>query len=317
MGHVLFGGGKVGMVVPVPILLTSITITTPPTTTTYTEGDNFSADGMVVTATYSNGKSAVVSDYTVLNGTNMAAEQTSVTISYTVNGITATATQNITVKPLLDAVFANNTWEQIISACQSNAVPSTWAVGDQKTMTIGGHDYPIDIIGKNHDTYSDGSGNAPLTFQMHNVWIDQLYMNTYDTNSGGWQNSYMRVNHLPSIKAKMPSSVKAGLKYVSKVSTAGSRSTSLVTTSDDLFLLSEQEVFGAKTDACASEGTQYAYYKNGNSKTKTTNFGSAAYNWWERSPANGMEQFCMVYYSPAASSTQASNNLGVAFAFCF
>ena len=74
---------------------------------------------------------------------------------------------DITFGPSYDPVFANNTWEQIIAACHSGRVPSAWAVGNSKPMTIGGLDYQIDIIGKNHDDYSDGSGKAPLTCQLH------------------------------------------------------------------------------------------------------------------------------------------------------
>lgn len=66
-----------------------------------------------------------------------------------------------------EANFADNTWEQIISVCQKGIVPLSWKVGDQKAMTIGGTDYLIDIIGINHDDYSDGSGKATFTFQLH------------------------------------------------------------------------------------------------------------------------------------------------------
>ena len=70
---------------------------------------------------------------------------------------------------VLDPVFANNDWATIIAACQRKQVPETWAVGDQKEMTIG-QPYMIDIIGKDHDTYADGSGTAPLTLQMHDCY---------------------------------------------------------------------------------------------------------------------------------------------------
>lgn len=45
--------------------LTSITITTPPLKTEYVLGQSFDANGMVVTATYDNGTTEVVTDYTV------------------------------------------------------------------------------------------------------------------------------------------------------------------------------------------------------------------------------------------------------------
>ena len=70
---------------------------------------------------------------------------------------------------IFDAIFANNSWEEIIAACQSGNVPDSWSVGDSKAMTINGTNYQIDIIGKNHDTYTAG-GTAPLTFQMHDCY---------------------------------------------------------------------------------------------------------------------------------------------------
>lgn len=77
---------------------------------------------------------------------------------------------DLTFAPSYNPVFANNTWEQIIAACHNNEVPDTWKAADHKPMTIGGVDYQIDIIGKNHDDYSDGSGKAPLTFQLHDCY---------------------------------------------------------------------------------------------------------------------------------------------------
>ena len=46
-------------------------------------------------------------------------------------------------------IFANNSREAIIAACQRGNVPDTWAAGDSKMMTINGTSYQIDIIGKN------------------------------------------------------------------------------------------------------------------------------------------------------------------------
>ena len=45
--------------------------------------------------------------------------------------------------------FSDNNWSTIIKACQMNAVPESWNVGDQKPMTINGIEYLVDIIGKN------------------------------------------------------------------------------------------------------------------------------------------------------------------------
>ena len=76
--------------------LSRIAVTTPPTKTTYIAGDNFVPAGMVVTATYSDNSTSVVSA-TVTDGTALTAGKTSVTISYTEGGVTQTTTQDITV----------------------------------------------------------------------------------------------------------------------------------------------------------------------------------------------------------------------------
>ena len=214
-----------------------------------------------------------------------------------------------------DAIFANNSWEAIIAACQSGRVPDSWAVGDSKTMTINGTDYQIDIIGKNHDTYTAG-GTAPLTFQMHDCYGTKYAMNSLDTNSGGWTICAMRSTHLPAILALMPTEVQNGIREVNKLTSAGRRSATINTTADKLFLLSEIEIFGRTTYSKSGEGNQYAYYSAGNSKVK--NFSGSAYPWWERSPyGNGSTAFCTVDINGNANAYNSSFSYCVAFGFCF
>ena len=215
----------------------------------------------------------------------------------------------------LDDTFANNDWSAIIAACQSGSVPDSWVVGNSKTMTINGTSYQIDIIGKNHDTYTAG-GTAPLTFQMHDCYADTKQMNSSNTNSGGWTSCAMRSTHLPAILALMPSEVQAGIKEVNKLTSAGSQSSTINTTADKLFLLSEIEIFGSTTYSKAGEGSQYAYYSAGNSKVK--NFSGSAHLWWGRSPYGSYSaNFCIVDRDGSAIYSSASNSYGVAFGFCF
>ena len=224
---------------------------------------------------------------------------------------------DITFAPSYDPVFANNTWGQVIEACHNNEVPDTWKVADHKPMIINGVDYQIDIIGKNHDDYSDGSGKAPLTFQLHDCYDERKRMNISNTNNGGWTSCAMRSTHLPTILSQMPTEVQNGIREVNKLTSAGSQSATINATADKLFLLSEIEVFGSVRYSKSGEGTQYDYYKAGNSRAKNRN-GSADY-WWERSPYGGnSETFCTVYTNGNASYDAGANSAnGVAFGFCF
>ncbi|MBQ7092234.1 MAG: bacterial Ig-like domain-containing protein [Clostridia bacterium] len=76
--------------------LEKIEIAIEPTKTEYTAGETFDATGMVVTATYSDDSTKAVTGYTY-PAEALAADTTSVIISYTEGGVTKTATQSITV----------------------------------------------------------------------------------------------------------------------------------------------------------------------------------------------------------------------------
>ena len=211
--------------------------------------------------------------------------------------------------------FADNDWSDIIAACHSGSVPSTWVVGNSKTMTINGTSYQVDIIGKNHDTYASG-GKAPLTFQLHDCYGETKNMNSSNTNIGGWTSCAMRSEHLPAILSKMPTEVQNGIREVNKLTSAGNQSSTINTTADKLFLLSEIEIFGRGRNSMSGEGTQYDYYKAGNSKVKKLNGSAVA--WWDRSPrASSSAAFCLVGSGGGDGTIGASYDRGVAFAFCF
>ena len=249
--------------------------------------------------------------------TGLANGSANITISVAADtNYTAPASKQCSVTvSLLKDNFADNEWSEIIAACQSGDVPDSWVVGNYKNMTINGKAYRIDIIGKNHDTYASG-GTAPLTFQMHDCYDETKQMNSSNTNSGGWQNSAMRTTHLPAILNLMPAEVKAAIRDVQKKSSAGNQSSSIQTTNDKLFLLSEIEIFGSTTYSFAGEGKQYDYYKAGNSKVK--NLSGSANAWWERSPcSSNSTYFCAVNSNGTADAGTASYSLGVAFGFCF
>lgn len=219
---------------------------------------------------------------------------------------------------IIEPVFADNTWEAIIYACQNKMVPDTWRVADSKPMTITGEDYQIDIIGKDHDDYADGSGKAPLTLQFHKCYGGKGYVMTASTTSPNvWETCKMRVSTLPEIKLTLPEVIRSAIRPVSKRTAAGNLDSTIKTNSEELFLLSEPEVFGAVHNSYGNEGSQYEYYATGGSVDKDLN--GAKNGWWERSPrksTSSSKSFCCIR-DAAPGSLNGYNGAGTAPAFCF
>lgn len=248
------------------------------------------------------------------------------TIVFTYNGSQKTKVYTLEVIGIVyvypfvvGATLEATSWDNIAAVSKFGQAPNYWKVGDKKNITVNGVTYAAQIIGFDHDTLTTADGSrtkAGITFQMVDCLNTTYSMNGSNTNSGGWNGSTMRTSTMATLLNQLPVALKNVLKSVNKRSGTGGGSTSgTQTTHDKLFLLSEVEIFGTTTYSVPGEGTQYAYYKAGNSKVKKVN-GSADY-WWERSPYSGdTTSFCYVTDTGNASRGSASNSFGVSFGFC-
>lgn len=248
----------------------------------------------------------------------------------------------------------NYTWDEISQISSANLGESYFSVGDRKQITLNGtigqltlsnYSTYAFIIGFNHNSGREGSGR--IHFQIGKTALtggtdiclisgynddSDFYMNTSNTNSGGWKNSYMRNNICGTSKTSysgtiigvIPAALRAVLKSVTKYTnnTGNSSASSAVTaTTDYFFLLSEYEVFGNITYANTYEANyqqQYAYYSAGNSKVKYRHdqTGSSV-AWWLRSPiAIISDGFVNVYTDGTVDDSNANYSLGFAPGFC-
>ena len=145
------GGGGVRLV--------SIAVTTPPAKTVYEYGDSFQSAGMVVTATYSDGASAVVSNYSISPTTFTSVGSQSVTISYTEHGVTKTSTTAVTVN------------EKTISAVPSQSGALTYN-GSSQSPTWSGYSATQMTIGGTTSGTNAGSYTAAFTPKANYRWAD-------------------------------------------------------------------------------------------------------------------------------------------------
>ena len=207
---------------------------------------------------------------------------------------------DVTLNLSTSDTFADNEWSNIIGDARGGSVPAAWVVGNQKTMTINGASYTVTIIGKNHDTYTAG-GTAPLTFQLQDCYGTNYPINSSDTNSGGWTSCAMRSTHLPAILAVLPAEVKAAIREVNKLSSAGSQSATINTTADKLFYFPEIENLGSITYSRA-RGQPVRLYSAGKQQGEELRW--HANGWWESLSrmAATLPSFCYVHQQRHASA---------------
>ena len=256
------------------------------------------------------------------------------------------------VTPLfVDATLNNNDWETIKQVADASAGESYWAVGDTKQITLNGkvsdgltlsnYQTWVYIIGFDHNSAVEGTGIAfggfktAQTSGIDVALCDSGYnsnktsgqwfnMNNNNSTTGGWASCNMRNNTLPLVKSAMPSDLQSVLKtttiYTDNTGGSSTAASYVTATQDELYLLAEFEIFGARTYANSAERNyqkQYAYYVAGNSKVKYRHSSTATVvAWWERSVyATNAANFCIVNTNGTANFNYAHRSRGLAVAF--
>ena len=308
-----------------------------------------------VSATSSNTAAATVSvSGETITVTAKANGSATITVNVAADGnYNAPASKTFAVSvTLVSKTLNDNSWATIKSVSDAGQGANYWSVGDTKRITLNGKvgaytfsNFNVDvfILGFNHNSSKEGSNR--IHFQIGKVsgkavaLCDSQYngsgssamfhMNSSDSNSGGWNGSYMRKTLLGnsntpastlenSLMAALPSDLLAVMKTVTKYTDNtgdGSNSSGNVTsTTDYLFLLAEFEVFGTRYYANQYEQNsqkQYEYYKAGNSRVAYNHSAvSTAVWWWLRSAyCGGGYSFCDVYAGGSCSCSSLTARL--------
>lgn len=228
-------------------------------------------------------------------------------------------------------------------------IQEVWSVGDVRTLSLSAmaatgvgeshraQDVDLVILDFNHDdltTSVGGKTKALVSVQLKNCLRDASvsdtggssntengYMNSTNTNVGGWNSCARRTWCNSVFYNALPSLIKNSVKQVIKVNNRGGGSTSAGTSTDDyVWLPSEYEVFAVITKSGRQEGTQYAYYGLASENTRKLpkwNSSTVSCAWWERSPLSGdTTYFCEVSSGGITYGYLASNGSGLAPAFC-
>lgn len=303
-----------------------------------------------ISATSSNtsvAKAEVSGNNVVITG--LAAGDATITVKVAA-GTNHTAPANKTIAVSVSvpsASMADNTPETIQAAAQSGQAANYWSVGDKMGIALSGTvgalslsgTYYAFILGFNHNSGVEGGNSIHFQFGKTSAGVDIAFvdsnygssgssagfrMNTSNSNSGGWNGSYMRKTICPAFLAAMPTAwqnvIAACTKYSDNTGGGSNTASYVTTTSDKIWLLSEFEVQGTRSYANSAEQNyqkQYDYYKNGNSKVKYKhNATTSACYWWLRSVhATAAIIFCGVYTDGSADADYAYTSIGFAPGF--
>lgn len=201
-----------------------------------------------------------------------------------------------------------------------------WAVGDERTVHLSAMD--ATGVGESHAAqdvvlvlgnvggkfFEDGTECHFVVLQKDSL-NEAGYMNSSNTNSGGWEGCARRAWCNDVYSAAIPAALLPIFKRFKNISGVGGGASSGTQETVDLFALAgEGEIFGSRTYAFADEvsaETQFEWYKTSANRVKKRS-GSANY-WWERSAYSGhSSRFCCVSSSGHANLNSAYSTSGLA-----
>lgn len=202
-----------------------------------------------------------------------------------------------------------------------------WHVGDEREVTLSAMattgvgeshvEQTVTLVlmhagGKTLNTPTE-SGRTTCSFVvgLKDILKEKGYMNSSNTNMGGWTSSARRTWCNSVFKGALPVNLAPIFKQFENKTSAGNKSTVINTDVDWFALPSEIEIFGSTTYSASGEGAQFTWYETAANRIKKVNGSAGA--WWERSPrTSNTTYFCVVAGDGSGSYASASTTLGLA-----
>lgn len=323
-------------------VLSSIAITTQPNKISYYKNETLDLTGMVVKGTFNSGATAVVTGWTTspASGAVLSTLGTqTVTVSYTENGVTKTATFAVQVNVKV-VTWSGGTDAEIaamVDAADKGLINLSdyWAVGDERSVNLSA--MAATGVGETHAAQtvklvlmdktctgftlatatSGGKTKPSFIIGLKNSLTAAGYMNAARTNANGWSGSERRTWCNNVFRMAIPSGLRGIFKQFKwKQGQGGGNSSGLLETTDYFGFAPEKAVFGSNTYSFADEAAlyaQWAWYQTSANRIKKLGESGSAGIWWECSPYSGnYSYFCSVGSGGNANYYGANYSYGLA-----
>lgn len=219
------------------------------------------------------------------------------------------------LKEVIDGYYAGT-----ISLSDIQAV---WNIGDEREVTLSAmaatgvdethasQTVKFVLMNWGGKTLSDDTTCLAIVGQKNSL-SEIGYMNSSNTNTGGWNSSARRTWCNSVYKDAIPSDFRTLFKQHKNLSGTGGGSSSGTQQTTDYFALpAEIEVFGSTKYSVAGEGSQFKYYETSANRVKALGEGGTTSYWWERSPYRS-SYFCLVSSTGRADFNSAFETFGLA-----
>lgn len=170
-----------------------------------------------------------------------------------------------------------------------------WRVGDERQVQLSAmaatdvseshvtQTVTMVLVNRGGKTLANGN-TCQFVVHLKNSLVETGYMNSSGTNYGGWDNCARRTWCNSVFKDAIPSTLREIFKQHKNYATRGSKSTSLINSTDWFALPAGIEVGANTSSTYSTEGTQWSYYTNSMSRIKKLGDSGSANGWWLRSP---------------------------------
>lgn len=230
----------------------------------------------------------------------------------------------------IEVTEITDSWDTIIANIDNGTYKTKYKLGNYKPLDLGtAGTVNMQIVAMNADALAAGGGNAATSWVSKELLTTSHRMNpsrsgssgAYDEGTGtigGWSLCEMRTYLKDTVKPLIPSNVRSAIKEVTKYSriynTAGS-AVDDVTSTEDVWLPSRREIFGAITSAETQGPIYEAAFPDDASRVKSK-VGASRVSWWWLRSAYDYSSFSNVSTNGSFSYGIASLSGQVVLGFC-
>lgn len=203
-----------------------------------------------------------------------------------------------------------DSWNEIIQAVKDGTYVDKYSVGMTKPLTLStGEVTLMEIVAMNLDKTIDGRP-ATISWLAKNPLSAYKPWCIYGSINSGYTYATIRLFLNDELYYQMPDEVKNALLSVEKKSGLNSGNSSYVTTTEKVWLASDDEVLNVLT----SGGIYCVAFPDNASRIKRLN-GTSVTNWWLRSVYSSSNAD-YITSSGAVSYTSCGSNNYIVFGFC-